>query len=124
MKIILFLFIPFLLFSDDIYIGEQYEKNGEFEKAGDMYLQAYETDTTGLAAFNLGKLYLYKFETTKENCNKGVTYLFSSLEGKPPRLEAFLELSKLFEKGICVKQDFDKAQKYKNIYNRKVNETY
>ncbi len=128
MRKIFFLFIPFLLSAEDLStcyqkgdiqcgfkLAEQY-KATDIEKSKEIYLDLSQKGQ-GSASLELGKLFIYQNASPlKEDCRKGVAYFLNSLQSQTPDIQGFLEISKLFEQGICLEKNQQKADKYKNSY--------
>lgn len=87
------------------------------EEAADLFFQL-SLEGSSYADVELGKLYIYG-TGIPQNCQRGIIYLLNGATAETPNYEGFLEASKLFENGICVKKSEEKALKYKNLYEKK-----
>lgn len=85
-----------------------YEKKKD-SRAYDIFLDlSIKGDADSM--YRIGKHYIYD----KNDCSKGIPILLNSLVEKKDK-EVFLTLYDLFNNGICVEKDKDKALKYLNI---------
>ena len=96
------------------------KEKGMNEESATVYLDL-SLKGSYAATRELSKFYIYETKGIPQDCKKGVAILLNSVATKATKetLPSYMEISTLFKKGICLKQDDAKAKKYKDIYLEK-----
>ncbi len=119
MKKLLIIFLSVYAFASSMEEASLLSKNpATEEKAAEIYLE-YVLQGNPTAMIELGKLFIYG-KGMKNDCKKGIIYLFNSVSGENKDYKGYLELSNLFKRGICVNKDEQKEIKYRKIYYEKI----
>ena len=131
-KILIFLFSVSIVFSMDLRLEKalKLSKNPVTQEKAAEKLLELTLEGNKRAMTELGRLYIYGKGVPKD-CKKGTYLLFGALlktDSGEPEPEAMKELALMFKRGVCVKKDKEKYQKYlkkyfkmKSVKNKKTN---
>lgn len=112
---------------DNVGCGMTYAKllkdQNRNEESASVYLDL-SLKGSYAATRELSKFYIYETPGIPQDCRKGVAILLNSVSEVATKesLPSYMEISTIFQKGVCVEQSDEKAKKYKDLYVKKSRE--